>query len=109
MPKETVESVIRTALAAKLPKLGATAANERILLLELESPSRSNWEIGQMIDDVKGDFADIAAISGVWLAKTPAWETEGYVGFHLICPLDQVGRYQECSRTAPIEGTDGTG
>jgi len=80
MPAESIEPVLRTALAAKLPKLAATTASERILLLELDSPARGNWEIGQAIDDVRSDFPDIGLISTIWLAKTMVWESEGYAG-----------------------------
>lgn len=98
MPKEAVDPILRTALGAKLPKLVATSASERVLLLELESAIRGNWEIGHAIDNATSDFPQLDDISGVWLAKTAGWETESYVGFHLIWPPDQVVRFQEWRR-----------
>lgn len=103
MPKETVEPVLRAALCAKLPKLAATPGSERILLLELESPTRGNWEIGQTIEDIHADFPAIGAISSIWLAKTTGWETDGYIGFHLIWPLHHVEQHQEWWKARPNE------
>lgn len=95
MPTESIELVLRDALGAKLPKLATTPATERILLLELESPVRGDWEIGQAIDDVRADFPDIGTVASIWLARTTAWDSENYVGFHLIWPLEQVEGHQE--------------
>lgn len=95
MPQETIDAAVQTALGAKVPKLRATPANERILLLELESPTRGNWEIGQAIEAAKFKTFGPTDVSGVWLAKTTAWESEGYIGFHLIWPLDRIVNFQE--------------
>jgi hypothetical protein len=89
MPEETVEPVMRTTLAAKVPKLAAAAADERVLLLEMDSPVRGYWEIGEAIDTMRADFPGLASISSVWIARTVAWESEGYIGFHLIWPHRQ--------------------
>jgi hypothetical protein len=101
MPNESIEPVIYGALAAKLPKLAATRANERILVLEMDSPVRGYWEVGQAIEDLRGKFPDVASLSSIWIARTVAWESEGYVGFHLIWPLHRVEQHQEWWRARP--------
>jgi len=95
MPEQTVEGVLRTALGAKVPKLAATPASERVLLLEMDSPVRGYWEVGETIDTIRADFPGLMAISSVWIARTVAWESEGYIGFHLIWPLDRALDHQE--------------
>jgi hypothetical protein len=94
MRNEGVESIVRSALAAKLPKLAAAPSDQRILLLEMDSPARGYWEVGQAIEDLRGQFPDLAAISSIWIARTVAWESENYIGFHLIWPLEEVERHQ---------------
>lgn len=95
IPEETVEPVLRTALAAKVPKLAATPAAERVLLLEMDSPIRREWEIGEMIESIGGDFKGLASVSSVWMARTVARDSIGFIAFHLIWPLDQALEHQE--------------
>lgn len=95
MPEETVEPVLRAALTAKVPKLAATPASERVLLLEMDSPVRGYWEIGETIDTIRSDYRDLPSISSIWIARTVAWKSEGYIGFHLIWPLDKALEHQE--------------
>jgi hypothetical protein len=95
MPEETVEAVLRTAPAAKVPKLVAMPADERVLLLEMDSPVRGYREVGETIDSVRIDFPGLSSVSSIWIARTVAWESEGYIGFHLIWPLDQAIEHQE--------------
>lgn len=95
MPDEPVELVLRAALAAKVPKLAAAQAGERILLLEMDSSVRGDWEIGEAIDGLRADFPGLETISSVWIARTVAWQSEGYIGFHLIWPLDSALKHQE--------------
>jgi hypothetical protein len=101
MPDETAEAVVRNALAAKLPKLAATSAAERILLFEKESPVRGYWEIGETIEELRSEFPNLASVSSVWIANTVAWESEGYLAFHLIWPLDRVVEHQEWYKLRP--------
>jgi hypothetical protein len=101
MPDETAEPVVRKALAAKLPKLAAADAAERILLFEMESPARGYWEIGETVEQLGSKFPDLASVSSVWIANTVAWNSEGYLAFHLIWPLDRVVEHQEWYRLSP--------
>jgi hypothetical protein len=101
LPPQPIRCVVRIGLAAKLPKLVATQADERILLFEMDSPARGYWEVGQAIEELRGEFRELATVSSVWVARTVAWERENWVGFHLIWPLDLVERHQDWRRARP--------
>jgi hypothetical protein len=101
MPDEDGQDVLRAALAAKLPKLAAAPAEERILLLERDVPACGYWETGEAIDSMQVAFNELSMISSVWIADTVAWESEDYLAFHLIWPLDQALGHQEWYKVRP--------
>lgn len=101
MPREAVDPILRTALDAKLPKLVAADASDRVLLLELESPARGNAEISLAIRNAASDFPQLDRVSAIWLARSTAWEAKGYLGFHLVWPEAMVSGFQDWRRARP--------
>ena len=55
----------------------------------------ARYEIGETIDNIRSDYPGLLSISSVWIARTVAWTSEGYFGFHLIWPLDKALEHQE--------------
>jgi hypothetical protein len=67
---------VRKALVAKLPKLVATPADIRILLLEKYYLSPSSTTIANDLAVLAGEFPALAQVSEVWLATTADWHNE---------------------------------
>ncbi len=78
--------VVRRALERKLPKLTATPADKRVLLLEMDSVPHSPFKIGEQLDLLQEEFPQLRDVDEAWCAWTPAWETEGVVQFFLVWP-----------------------
>jgi hypothetical protein len=88
MPNESVEGVVRHALASKLPKLAAAAVAARVLLFEKGSPPRGYAEIGQAVEDLRAEFPLLNNLNEVWVMNTVAWESENYSPTYLVWPHD---------------------
>lgn len=85
MPDARFEDVIRKALSAKLPKLLATIAQERVLLVEKNALPHSKGSISVALDALLPSFPDLGKVA-VWMIDTVAWETSGYVRVVLVKP-----------------------
>jgi hypothetical protein len=85
MPADFAE-VIKTALASKVAKLSATAASERILLLERDSPPHADSEIAEIIEESVDAFPELRMVDAIWVIDTVAWETDAYVDFTPVWP-----------------------
>ena len=87
LPKNnSFSDVLRKALAAKLPKLVATAAKAHILLVEDASMVLGLVNFAREIDAARPIFEDLARVDSVWLAHTPVWESEKIVWFFRVWP-----------------------
>jgi hypothetical protein len=76
--------VVERALRMKLPKLVATPANRRILLLERDQIFPSFLEIYAEIEKREAGFADLKQVDTIWFANTAGLETSQFVMFSLI-------------------------
>jgi hypothetical protein len=86
MPPDSVDSVVATALATKLPKLVAVRADRRLLLLEKDSLPRSPDEIGAAIERCSGSFPDLQRLDEAWVINTVAWPAEDYTPAYFVWP-----------------------
>jgi hypothetical protein len=76
--------MLQRALAAKLPKLAATVADSRILLLEDASMILGLTTMSREINAAEGAHAELAHIDSIWLAHTPLWENKRDVWFFRV-------------------------
>lgn len=83
---EPFAKVLRRALENKVPKLAATPADKRILLLEDEGVAIGFVKVTHGIDASVGDLPDLKKIDAVWCAHTMSWKSEGDVMFCHIWP-----------------------
>lgn len=95
VPAESVDPVVRRALDSKLPKLVAAEGDIHLLLLEKNSLPRGNREIGEAIEKLRPEIAELAKTDEVWLVNTVAWDSEDYTPSYLIWPLDRAVEFQE--------------
>ena len=65
-----LEVVVEKALRTKIPKLAATAAEKRILLLERDQIGLGDSEIYRQIVNPAPAFPDLAKINEIWIANT---------------------------------------
>jgi hypothetical protein len=65
-----VTGTVRTALAKKLPKLTATSANRRLLMLERDQWHLSHEDIGLAIEEHRPAFPQLQSVDEVWIAET---------------------------------------
>ena len=65
-----LSSTIRTALDNKLPKLVATEADKRILMLERDQWYVDHAAIAAELDCLRGDFSKLASVDEIWIAET---------------------------------------
>jgi hypothetical protein len=61
---------VRTALENKLPKLAATKAQKRLLMLERDQRHLDHRTIAAQIEDVRSDFPLLKSIDEIWVAET---------------------------------------
>lgn len=83
MPKTSFEDVIRKALTAKLPKLIATTAAERILLVEKNAPPHSKGSVRIALNALAPEFPDLQK-AAVWMIDTVTWDTTGNVRVYFV-------------------------
>ena len=84
LPPDSLQEVVRNALSKKLPKLAATPATKRFLILETADFVHFYDRIGAEIKGLEPHFADLQRVDEVWVAVTGAWEREGWIWFHLV-------------------------
>lgn len=80
-PDRPFIDVLRRALANKVPKLAATPADTRILLLEDASSAIGFRHVIEGIDACGAEFPGLADVEAIWVAKTVVWKTAGDVWF----------------------------
>ena len=65
-----LSSTIRTALEKKLPKLVATEADKRILMLERDQWHVDHAAIAAELECLRDDFPKLALVDEIWIAET---------------------------------------
>jgi len=86
MPGETIDNVVSTSLAAKVPKLAAAPGNTRVLLLEKNSLPRSPDEIGEAVERNRERFPELERIDEVWVINTVVWPQKDYTPAYFVWP-----------------------
>jgi hypothetical protein len=80
MPKNLGE-IVEKALGDKLPKLVATAADKRVLLVERQHISLGDTRILTEIERQAPKFPQLKDIDEVCIVDTSIWESENWVYF----------------------------
>jgi hypothetical protein len=83
MPR-TLEAIVEKALRTKIPKLVATAAEKRLLLLERDQIAFSDSQIYAQIVKIGPSFPDLARIDEIWMANTAILSSERWASFSLM-------------------------
>ena len=65
-----LSSTIRTALEKKLPKLIATKADKRIVMLERDQWHVDPTAIAAELEYLRGDFPQLGLVDEIWIAET---------------------------------------
>lgn len=97
MPPESLDGVIAKAVADKLPKLLATAADEHVLLLEKNTIARGYGEITESLRATHPNMPELSQVS-VWVIDTIALESEDYGPSYLVWPEDAAHEFDEYRR-----------
>jgi hypothetical protein len=79
-----LEAIVEKALRTKIPKLVATAADKRILLLERDQIALGDNEIYRQIVKLASAFPDLARIDEIWIANTAILASEHWASFTLM-------------------------
>jgi hypothetical protein len=77
----TLEAIVEKALRTKIPKLVATAAEKRSLLLERGQIALGDSQIYAQIVKIAPSFPDLARIDEIWMANTAILSSEQWVSF----------------------------
>lgn len=83
---DTFEQVLEHALRRKLPKLSATSADVRVLLLEKASLPRGYAEVTRHVDRLRPSFPELSTIGEIWIVNTLEWEKSGSLWFLKVWP-----------------------
>jgi hypothetical protein len=83
MPSD-LEAIVEKALRTKIPKLVATIADKRILLLERDQIALGDHEIYRQIVKLAPAFPDLARVDEVWIANTAILASEHWASFTLM-------------------------
>lgn len=83
---EPFNDVLRNALAAKVPKLVATAADEHVLLFEDGGTAIGFGKIGKKIYENIETLPDLKKVDAVWSIHTMGWKSEGSALFFRVWP-----------------------
>jgi len=78
--------VLRKALTTKVPKLVATPADKRILLLEHQGTSVGFTEVTRGIDSTVDALPDLKKVDEVWVVHSMEWKTRGFLIFVYVWP-----------------------
>ena len=79
-----LEAIVEKALRTKIPKLVATIADKRILLLERDQIALGDHEIYRQIVKLAPAFPDLARVDEVWIANTSILASEHWASFTLM-------------------------
>ena len=80
----TLEAIVEKALRTKIPKLVATAAEKRLLLLERDQIALGDSQIYAQILKIAPSFPDLARIDEIWMANTAILSSEQWASFSLM-------------------------
>jgi hypothetical protein len=83
---EPFNSVLRKALAAKVPKLVATVADKHILLFEDGGTAIGFAKIAKGIDENVETLPDLKKVDAVWSIHTMEWKSKGNALFFRVWP-----------------------
>lgn len=83
MPKDLGE-IVEKALGDKLPKLVATTADKRVLLVERQHISLGDTRILTEIKRLAHEFPQLKDIDEVCIVDTSIWESEHWVYFRRL-------------------------
>jgi hypothetical protein len=78
--------VLRKALTTKVPKLVATPADKRILLLEHQGTSVGFTEVTRGIDSMVDALPELNMVDEVWVVHSMGWKTSGFLIFVYVWP-----------------------
>jgi len=78
--------VLRKALTTKVPKLVATPADKRILLLEHQGTSVGFTEVTRGMDSTVDALPDLKKVDEVWVVHSMEWKTRGFLIFVYVWP-----------------------
>jgi hypothetical protein len=93
MPADSLEAVISTALARKIPKLISTLVDSRVLLLEQDSPVRCWTDVGESLRRLERECPDLDKVDEIWVIRTYALGVEGWTTSHLVWPSVQAAEF----------------
>jgi hypothetical protein len=79
-----LEAIVEKALRTKIPKLVATDADKRILLLARDQIALGDNEIYRQIVKLAPAFPDLARIDEIWIADTSILSSEQWAYFALL-------------------------
>jgi len=79
-----LEAIVEKALRTKIPKLVATIADKRILLLERDQIALGDHEIYGQIVKLAPAFPDLGRVDEVWIANTSIIASEHWASFTLM-------------------------
>jgi hypothetical protein len=80
------EAVLDKAVAQKVPKLAATPADKRILLLEDGGTAIGFAPIGMGLDARVEKFQELKKVDAVWVIHTIEWKSKGHALFVRVWP-----------------------
>lgn len=86
LANDNFADIIKKALTTKLPKLTATLADRRILLLELDGTPRHPGKVAEAIQSLTTGTPALADVHEIWCAQTLSLETDGSVDFYRVWP-----------------------
>jgi len=82
----SLTEVVRTSFTKKLPKLVATDADSRILLLEQNDIAHGSGTIHDAVKSVGQEFPEMAKIDEIWVVMTIEWERYDYLSYFRVYP-----------------------
>jgi hypothetical protein len=83
---EPFDDVLRKALAAKVPKLVATAADKHVLLFEDGGTAIGFAKLCKGIDENVAALPDLKKVDAVWSIHTMEWKSKGNALFFRVWP-----------------------
>ena len=83
---DNLTDVLKKALSDKVLKLVAASAQNRILLLEKDSPPHGYTEIAKNIEGLSVSFIDLKMVDQIWVVNTVVWESENNIWFIPVWP-----------------------
>lgn len=86
LPADSLSTIVRRALERKLKKLIAEPAARHVLLLEKADFVHAHSKIRVAIDQMSGDFPELAQVDEIWLVITGSWESENTLFFVELYP-----------------------